>query len=315
MRVLVDTTYRARGHTGTGVYVEQLIAALRALGVEMVEAGNPRRRRAGGGGYRSARNAAADAWWATVELPRRAKRARADLVHHPLPAHSPGVRNVVTVHDLAFELHPELFAKRFSAYARVAHARAARAADAVVAVSHTTASDAMTRWGLPRDRVVVAHHGPGQPLHIPERTAPRHVLYVGDDEPRKNVALLHEAMARFTALPLRRATPQDDLAELHAQALALVHPAIHEGFGLTTLEALAAGTPVVAYPSLAVREVCADAALYATTAEALAVHLDVLHDSPRLREELARRGTARAARFSWEQCARVHLDAYTLASA
>ena len=311
MRVLVDTTYLAHGHTGTGVYVTQLIPALERLGVEVTQAQNPRRRPPGTG---SARNAAADAWWTQRELPRRARRARADLVHHPLPAHSPGVRNVVTVHDLAFELHPELFARRFAAWASVAHRRAARRAEAVIAVSHTTANDAMTRWGLARERVVVAHHGPGQPLAV-ERTTPRHVLYVGDDEPRKNLPLLTEAMARFGELPLRRATPEDDLAALHAQALALVHPALHEGFGLTTLEALAAGTPVVAHPSLAVREICADAALYATTAEGIAVELRLLHESPGLREDLARRGTSRAARFSWEECARAHLDAYTLASA
>jgi len=119
-RVLVDTTYLARGHTGTGTYVRQLLRALRALGVEVGEASNPRRRPPGTG---SLRNAAADAWWARVELPRLARRGGYDLVHHPLPAHSPGVRNVVTVHDLAFDVHPELFARGFATWARIAHAR------------------------------------------------------------------------------------------------------------------------------------------------------------------------------------------------
>ena len=303
VRVLVDTTYLARGHTGTGTYLREL---LRALDADVVTAARPDRFAPG---RSSARNAAADAWWTQVELPRRARRARADLVHHPLPAHSPGVRNVVTVHDLAFDAHPELFDRRFALYARLAHARAARAADAVIAVSHTTANDAMTRWGLRRSKVVVAHHGPGQPLGPITRQAPRHVLYVGDAEPRKNLPLLREAVARFGRLPLRIATPADDLADLHAHALALVHPALHEGFGLTALEALAAGTPVVAYPSLAVREICGDAALYATTADGLAAHLRRLHDDP----ESAPDGRAQAGRFSWARCADEHLRAYTLA--
>jgi glycosyltransferase involved in cell wall biosynthesis len=310
VRVLLDTTYLARGHTGTGTYVRQLARALRALGVDVVEAANPRRRPPGDG---SLRNAAADAWWARVELPRRAAEHRADVVHHPLPAHSPGVRNVITVHDLAFDLHPELFAARFAAYARVAHARAARAADAVVAVSHTTANDALTRWGLHGDNVVVARHGPGQPLGPVERRPPRHVLYVGDDEPRKNLPLLEDAMRRFGALPLRRPRPGEDLAALHAEALALIHPAVHEGFGLTALEALAAGTPVVAYPSLAVREVCGAAALYAADAEGLAAHLRRLHAEPDRAADLSKGGKTHAARYSWEHCAREHLKAYTLA--
>ena len=304
MRVVVDTTYLARGHTGTGTYVRNLVPALRAQGVEVIEAANPQRRAPGSG---SLRNALEDARWTKQAL----RRFGADLVHHPLPAHTPGVRNVVTVHDLAFDLHPELFDARFASWARVAPARAARAAAAVIAVSHTTANDALTRWGLHRDRVNVAHHGPGQPLRAVDRAEPRHVLYVGDDEPRKNLTLLHEAMTRFTALPLRRATPQDDLADLHAHALALVHPAIHEGFGLTALEALAAGTPVIAYPSLAVREVCGAAARYATTAGEIATHLEDLLKAPDPPERLK----AHAAHYSWEKCAREHVRAYTLALA
>jgi glycosyltransferase involved in cell wall biosynthesis len=139
------------------------------------------------------------------------------------------------------------------------------------------------------------------------------VLYVGDDEPRKNVALLRAAVERFGRLPLRRPRPGEALEPLHAQALALVHPAIHEGFGLTTLEAMAAGTPVVAYPSLGVREVCGAAALYATTADDMAAQLSRLHDEPAFAAARAEQGRAHAARFSWENSAREHVRAYTLA--
>src|SRR5207244_3744997 len=97
-----------------------------------------------------------------------------DLVHHPLPAHSAGVRNVVTVHDLAFDLHPELFARGFATHARLTHARAARRPDAAVAVSHPTANDALTRCGLPSSRLGVARRRlpvPG-PARSPRRLSP-----------------------------------------------------------------------------------------------------------------------------------------------
>ena len=310
-RVLLDTTYAGRGPTGTGTYLRELVPALRELGAELVEFEDARRRPPGTG---SVRNALRDRRRVRRVLPAVAREAGIGVIHHPLPAHTPGMRNVVTVHDLAFDLHPELFDLRFAAWARLAHARAARAADAVIAVSHTTANEAMTRWGLSAERVVVAPHGPGQRLARLPRGAPQHVLYVGDAEPRKNLPLLREAVARFGRLPLRIAAPQDDLAALHAGALALVHPAVHEGFGLTALEALAAGTPVVAYPSLAVREVCGPAALYAATAEGLAAQLDRLLDDEAFRAERSALGPLRAARFSWEQCARAHVEAYTLAS-
>src|SRR5207247_9680695 len=87
----------------------------------------------------------------------------------------------------------------------------ARSADAVIAVSETTARDAMARWGVPADRIVVARHGPGQEPDTARRSrdgSPRHFLYVGDDEPRKNLTTLREAHRRYAvragsgALPL-----------------------------------------------------------------------------------------------------------------
>src|SRR5205807_3399263 len=111
---------------------------------------------------------------------------RADVIHHPLPAHArgAGVPQVVTLHDLAFERLPESFDRRFRAYAHRAHRRAALAADVVLCVSETTAADARKLWGVAPDRIVVAPLGPGQALPAPsgepthsERT---HFLYVGD---------------------------------------------------------------------------------------------------------------------------------------
>ena len=69
MRVLLDTTYARRGPSGTGVYIERVIAALRAEGVDVVEAADERRRPPAGGGLGSARNLAHDAWWVQAGCP------------------------------------------------------------------------------------------------------------------------------------------------------------------------------------------------------------------------------------------------------
>ena len=51
VRVLIDTTFALRGPSGTGVYLERLIAALRGLDVDVVEASDPPGARwAAGGG-------------------------------------------------------------------------------------------------------------------------------------------------------------------------------------------------------------------------------------------------------------------------
>ena len=346
MRVLVDTTFARRGPSGTGVYLDRLVPALRDLGVVVVEAANERRRPPAGGGAGSWRNAAEDRRWTARELPRRARDARAEVIHHALPATAArpgGPAQVVTLHDLAFERLPRAFDPRFRAFARRAHRAAARRAEAVVCVSRTTATDAAALWGIPVEKIVIAPHGPGQePAPRPDPPpAERHLLYVGDAEPRKNLEVLLAAYARLREgggaaeanLPplvlagaaeveapgvvVERSPPAQRLAELYAEAIALVHPALHEGFGMTALEAMHAGVPVLAARSPGLVETCADAAAYfdPRDADGLAGAISSLLADEARRRELGRRGRARAAGFSWEASARAHVEAYTLALA
>jgi glycosyltransferase involved in cell wall biosynthesis len=340
MRILLDSSYAARGPSGTAVYVEGLAAALRERdGVELVEARQPRRLRRGGGNpLRSAANAALDLLWLHRGLPRAARAAGADVVHHPLPAHSRriGAAQVATLHDVAFERRPAGYGRVWRALARRSYRRAASRCEVLVSVSRATADDAVELLGAERDRVVVAPHGPGQELPgRPRATAPGHFLYVGDDEERKNVAGLLEQYARYRAgaeRPLdlvlagaaaRRAVVAggvrgeaepgpERLAELHAEAAALVHPALEEGFGLTLLEAMALGTPVVAVRTRSAEELCGDAALL-VGAGGLADALARLGADPALRERLGAAGRERAARHSWANAAQAHESAYTLA--
>ncbi|HVE67946.1 MAG TPA: glycosyltransferase family 1 protein, partial [Solirubrobacteraceae bacterium] len=253
------------------------------------------------------------------------------------PARAPGgLPQVVTVHDLAFERLPEAFDPRFRAFARRAHRRAARRAAAVICPSHTTATDIAALWGVRRERIVVAPHGPGQEP-APARRSEEHFLYVGDAEPRKNLPTLLAGYAAYRArtpdpVPLvlagggpagaladgvRGAGPVDAnaLADLYARSLVLVHPARHEGFGMTALEAMHAGVPVLAARSPGVTETCADAAAYFDPRDPadLAHALERLARDPGRRADLAARGARRAAEHSWERSARAHLEAYTLA--
>ena len=153
-----------------------------------------------------------------------------------------------------------------------------------------------------------------------------HFLYVGDDEPRKNLAALRAAHARYREraprpLPLVVAgaagvsVGPERLAALYAGAAAVVHPALHEGFGLTLAEAMRAGVPVLAGRSPGVVETAGDAALYADPRdpEDLARGLQRLAADAALRAALSARGRSWAGRLSWAGSASAHISAYTLA--
>lgn len=344
MRVIFDTTFAQRApRSGTGIYIRRVCEELRrAPAVELIEAVNPWRRPPAGGGLGSVRNLAADQWWSAVALPRLARAHRAELIHHPLPALGRGPRQVVTVTDLAFERLPSQFDRGYRTYAHLTHRAAARAAARVICISQSTADDVQSVWGVPPERITVALLGPGQELPAAGDAggtgSPTHLLYVGDAEPRKNVGVLLDAYGRYRASaaaePLAlvlagtatapassvgvrtvRAPDAAALAELYRGAAALVHPALHEGFGLTPLEAMRLGTPVIAATSPGIVEVCGDAARYcdARDAGSFAVAIAQLAADPALRATLRERGLARAAQFSWVRCARAHVDAYSLA--
>jgi glycosyltransferase involved in cell wall biosynthesis len=360
VRVLIDTTFASRApQSGTGVYLERLCAALAAVdGVEVIPVSNRRRRPPAGGGWGSARNLLADARWTQLELPRCARAAGADVIHHPLPAfaHASRLPQVITVHDLAFEALPDHFDPGFRRFASLTHRAAARRARAVVCVSRATAADVQTRWGIAPERIVVAPHGPGQELAAPAGDAASdaasdlagdaagdaarpdaagYFLYVGDGEPRKNLAGLLAAYRVYrerAAAPLElvlagsaraaeagvRVEPGPDAARLgtlYGGAVALVHGSLHEGFGMTLLEAMAAGAPVLAAPAQAAVEVCGDAARYADPGDpsAFAGAMAEIAADAALRRELAERGRRRASEFSWTDSARIHVGAYSLA--
>jgi len=102
------------------------------------------------------------------------------------------------------------------------------------------------------------------------------------------------------------------LAALYAGAECLLHAALLEGFGLTPLEALAAGTPVVGYRAGAVEEVVGDAGLLVDPADpdALGDALVAYLGDEAKQRDLRARARPRAARFSWDRAAADTLAVY-----
>lgn len=176
-----------------------------------------------------------------------------------------------------------------------------------------------------------------RPLSIPKRF----ILYVGSQGWRKNLVGLVEAWARLGQLfpedvqalylvlagtgghPFRKVNlptypgviylgyvPDIFLPALYSAALAFINPSFYEGFGLTTLEAMACGTAVISSRAGALPEVAGGAALYfdPQVEEELVESIHHIVTNTELRIELKRSGLRRAAQFSWDDSAARVLD-------
>jgi glycosyltransferase involved in cell wall biosynthesis len=96
--------------------------------------------------------------------------------------------------------------------------------------------------------------------------------------------------------------PFQQLMLLLKGARALVFPSLYEGFGLPVLEAMQMGVPVITSNTTSLPEVAGDAALLVDPGDArqIADAMDRLAGDDALCADLARRGTAQAARFTPE---------------
>ena len=209
-------------------------------------------------------------------LPRLMRRVRPDLGHfqHALPLRCPAPA-VVTIHDLSFERDPKLLGRKDRLVFRTVVPRAARKAVRVIAVSERTKADLVELYGVSPERITVTHHGS---TPSSRRRAPGLVRAVRRDDPgarrtrsrpptprpppgcgsssrgRRATASSPGELERRGA-ELRGYLERPALADLYRGAACLVLPSRYEGFGLPVLEAMACGTPVVAAPEPALREV------------------------------------------------------------
>jgi glycosyltransferase involved in cell wall biosynthesis len=97
----------------------------------------------------------------------------------------------------------------------------------------------------------------------------------------------------------------EDLPALYSAATVFAFPSLHEGFGLPVIEAMACGVPVLTSNVSATAEVAGDAAVLIDplSVDAIRDGIRRLLEDADLRADLATRGRARAAQFSWRRAA------------
>jgi glycosyltransferase involved in cell wall biosynthesis len=244
-------------------------------------------------------------------------------------------RNVLIVHDTAPFQDPAWYGRAYGTWHRTLVPRLVHRARLVIVPSEHVRAELAELFDLPPERLQAIAPGVDSAFHEPPDPAPLlrrlglmrpYVLAVGTEGPRKNLALLDRiapalaeagldtAIAGSTRPYLPRSEgagarrlgyiPDAELPALYAGAAAFAMPSLYEGFGLPCVEAMAAGTPVVASDRAAVPEACGGAALLADPLDPDAFTEAVLSAAGKDRERLVAAGRERAAGLSWELTAR-----------
>lgn len=286
--------------------------------------------------------------WARVDLPPVELFAgRVDVFHATNFVAPPAIRagTVVTVHDLTFDRFPQWVTPAVLRY-RTLVPRALRSGRVVVVTpSRAVADEVLDRYALAPDRVVATPLGvdpswsvvpPADDAWLAARELPEDfVVFTGAREPRKNLTTLlaaHRLARRSGDVPdlvlagppgwgRAMGPPQDgvhvtgwlqrgELQSLVGRARAAAMPSFYEGFGLPVLEAMAAGTRVLASDIAAHRESSGGFArlIPAEDTDAWADALLASWAEPEPAVTTAAREWA--VRHSWTSCAERTVSAY-----
>jgi len=344
LRVAVDRRSLADGsrHRGIGTYLAAVLEGLSTRpDVDVVTLAAEAADRPGRLGQEAT-------WWRhELTLPRAIARSGADVFHSPgqHPPRRSTLPWVQTLFDVIPLVRNDPSMRTYRARWRRLGPRYRQAA-AVIAISRSAADDGITALGLDPSRVHVVPCGvapsfrPAAVRPVPEVP---YLLYVGAWGPHKGlaeataviagladagyphhllVAGAHDPWSRGQVADVvaRSARPErvdalgwvDDLVPLYQGASALVSTSRAEGFGLPALEAMACGTPVVAFDNTAQPEVIGPGGVLVADGDvdAMVRALRPLLDDERVWEEHAEQALRRAGAFGWDRAIDAHVEIY-----
>jgi glycosyltransferase involved in cell wall biosynthesis len=252
---------------------------------------------------------------------------------------------VITLHDASFIDHPEWFEAGFSAWYGFLLPRLLHRVPIILTDSIFSKIRILEGFRISEQRVKVIPGGVNLNIFKPAlkeeqervclkfRLQKPFVLAVGSLNKRKNLLRLVEAWGlmgpslrdadlvvvgdegsafrkvHFNLLAdnvrfIGRVEDQD-LAALYSSALVYVMPSLYEGFGLTLLEAMACGAPVIASNTTALPEVVGDAGILIDphNVEEIGLAISRIVEDSALREDLILKGLERVKEYTWDRTA------------
>jgi glycosyltransferase involved in cell wall biosynthesis len=254
-----------------------------------------------------------------------------------------GKRNVVvTIHDL-LPFQVKSYSPSFKlAYARWCTDICVAKAAALIVPFRVTRDELVAVHGADPDKIHIVNYGVDHATYYPRPELPRkpgRVLYVGEMSRAKGVDVLLNAFAQvkrrvphaelwlggkgkdkqlledmarsldLADVSFKGFIPEDELPALYASATVMVFPSRY-GFGLSSLEAMACGTPAIVTRTLDAVEFMEGAGIMVEpeSSDDLAANIERALTDPAHHAELSRKGIDRASRYAWQNTASQTLE-------
>ena len=262
-----------------------------------------------------------------------------DMYTHYIPKNKP---MVITAHDVLYYLFHSTNSKREMIID--IDIKSCQRANKIIAISENTKNDYIQYFGADEKIIEVIHHGINKTKQIiySQRIEEQpYILYVGLRSDYKNFTRFIQAFSiiskkynylklictgyPFSSSELKElytlglvdktkvilATEQE-MAQLYHDAEMFVFPSLYEGFGMPILEAMVYDCPVVLSNASCFPEIAQNAGLYFNPfdIEDIANKIENILLNDEVKQRITDSGKERLTHFSWEKCAKEHLNVY-----
>lgn len=255
---------------------------------------------------------------------------------HTLPiVRKPGLKTVVTIHDLGSQYLPQMHQFKQRAYLRLMQSYQLKTASKIIAVSKATKDDLVKKVGLDPEKIEVVYEGYDREkfkIDTQVDSLIPYFLFVGTIQPRKNLERIIRAFAKIKdknlviaglkgwlsdeiyKLPKKLGiesrvkflgyVPDEKLPALYSGAEAFLFPSLFEGFGLPILEAQACGCPVITSNISSMPEIAGKGAVYVDPYSVDDIVDGVIKcQMSNVKSQMIKAGFENVKRFSWKKCA------------